>query len=260
MGNQIFFSTGNQPALNLFESLKLAVYVKDCLCAWESYVSLSNAKYPRIIISIHQNLQLWQKSYCCPYTAIFVPKRWNIFMTNTQSVGKYPKPFLWRKWSGSWEKLQTASNPMASPGVDPQQETTHLLGWCALHDSLHLIVLFLSAFDRNLGFLKIPFLPSQFLVHPPMLWELVFGKNSWFGSSFVLSNPFYKLFAVFSNKILHLGAWKKPKAVLIPYIVWGISGTSNNSKEAFPFLALGTLLIVELWKVFKPLCQTPCKL
>ena len=89
-----------------------------------------------------------------------------------------------------------------------------------------------------------------------MLWEIAFGKNSWFGSSFILSNPFYKLFAVFSNKILHLGAWKKPKAVLIPYN----TGTPNFSKEVFPFLALGTLLIVELWKVFKPLCQTPCKL
>ena len=95
-GNQIFFSTGNQPALNLFESLKLAVYVKGCLCAWESYVSLNNAKYPSIIISIHQNLQLWQKSYCCPYTAIFVPKRWNIFMLNTQSVANTQNCFYGR--------------------------------------------------------------------------------------------------------------------------------------------------------------------
>ena len=91
VGNQIFFSTGNQNALNLFQSLKLAVYVKGCLRAWESYVSLSNAKYPSIFISIHQNLQLWQKSYCYLYTAISVPKRWNIFMRNTQAVSKNPK-------------------------------------------------------------------------------------------------------------------------------------------------------------------------
>lgn len=87
------------------------------------------------------------------------------------------------------------------------------------HGSLHLIVLILGAFDRNLGFLKILFLPPQFLVHPLMLWELVFGKNSWVGSSFTLSNPFYKVFVVFSKKILHLYACEKPKAVLIPYTV-----------------------------------------
>lgn len=132
IGNQIFFSTGNQTALNLFQSLKLAVYVKGCLCAWESYVSLSNAKYPSIFISVHQNLQLWQKSYCYLYTAISVPKRWNIFMRNTQAVSKHPKLFFWKKWSGSWEKLQTASDPMASPCEAPQQETTHLLGWWVL--------------------------------------------------------------------------------------------------------------------------------
>ena len=68
MGNQIFVSRGNQPALNLFWRLKLAVCVKGCLCDWESYVSLSNVKYPSFI-SIHQS---YIGSSSWPFKAICV--------------------------------------------------------------------------------------------------------------------------------------------------------------------------------------------
>lgn len=46
-----------------------------------------------------------------------------------------------------------------------------------------------------------------------------FGKNSWDSSNFIPSNPFYKDFTVFSNKILHLSDWEKQEAEAIGYIL-----------------------------------------
>ena len=116
---------------------------------------------------------------------------------------------------------------MASPGGAPQQENTHPLGRSAEnsllpavypHGPWHLIVLFLDAFDRSLEWLKI-FSPFAVCSTPFDAMGGSFGKNFWDSSSFIPSNPFYKDFIVFCNKILHLSDWEKPKAEAIGYIL-----------------------------------------
>lgn len=111
-----------------------------------------------------------------------------------------------------------------------------------------LVILWFSALQlsRTIDFFA-PFIVCLATSHSMRVSPQV--KTFQVSSYAIFPSPVYKVYGIFSNKILFSTSGRKPRAISIAYIVWGVSQTpvDHNLKGGIPcvnsLLFLGVSII-----------------